>query len=269
MRRPTLSVAIIAQNEEENLRRVLPALTWADEIILVDSGSTDGTVAVAKSFCTRVLYQPWLGFGAQKNFAIDQCAGDWILSLDADEAPSAELTAAIPSAIADAAPELAGFLLNRKNFFLGQWMRHGGYYPDPKLRLFRRGRARFENRPVHESMTAEGPVERLRAGDLVHHTYPTLALYLEHMNRYSTAGAPPLVKRDRGSRSPAAFFTNVLLNPLATFTYNYILRAGFLDGREGFLLHLYHSSYISWKYAKAWEQAHGRNNRGEGRAAHL
>jgi len=231
--RQTLSIAIVAKNEEANLRRILPTIApWADEIVLVDSGSSDETVAVAESFGARVLHQEWLGFGPQKNFAIDQCTSEWVLSLDADEEPSSELVALLPEVITKSSPDLAGFTLARRNYFLGRPMRHGGMYPD-----------------------RNGPVAKL-AGDLHHHSYPTLTLYIEHMNRYSSASIPLLLGRGKRSLSFPAFVWNIVANPLATFAYNYILRGGFLDGREGLLLHLYHSVYVSWKYVKAWEQAH-------------
>ncbi len=262
--RSTLSVAIVAKNEEANLRRTLPTVApIADEIVLVDSGSTDGTVAVAESFGARVLCQEWLGFGPQKTFAIAQCTSDWVLSLDADESLSLELATAIPDTIAAASADLAGFSLARRNHFLHRAMRRGGLYPDRKLRLFRRGRARFEARAVHESMVTEGPVSRIE-GDLLHDAYPTLALYIEHMNRYSSASVPLVLGKRKRSSSLPAFVWNTFVNPLATFAYNYILRGGFLDGREGFLLHLYHSCYVSWKYAKAWEQARTPRVQNEG-----
>ncbi len=253
MIRPTLSVAIIAKNEEANLLRTLPTVgPLADEIVLVDSGSTDDTVAVAERYGARVIHQSWLGFGPQKNFAITHCTSEWILSLDADEELSEELAAAIPEAIRNAGPELAGYSLARLNYFLGRPLRHGGYYPDRKLRLFRSGRAAFQDRAVHESMMADGPTAPLK-GDLLHRAYPTLALYLEHINRYSSASIPLALGRGKGGRSFPAFLWNTVVNPIATFAYNYIGRGGFLDGREGLLLHLYHSCYVSWKYAKAWE----------------
>ena len=259
---PALSIAVIARDEAKNLRRLLPAIApLGAEIVLVDSGSTDGTIEVAAAFGARVLRQSWLGFGPQKNFAIEQCTGEWVLSLDADEVPSPELLARLPKALAEARPELAGYYVARKNHFLGRPIRHGGYYPDRKLRLFRRGRARFEARAVHESMIANGPTAVLD-GDLLHEAYPSLALYLEHMNRYSSVSVPLALEHGRSSRSLVTFLWNILANPLATFAYNYGLRGGFLDGREGFLLHLYHSCYVSWKYAKAWEQARAAQSSG-------
>lgn len=253
--RPRLSVAIVAKDEEENLRRTLPSVaSLADEIVLVDSGSTDGTMMVAESFGARILHQEWLGFGRQKNFAISQCTHEWILSLDADEVVSSKLAQSISKALETVNSEVAAFYLNRRNYFLGRPMLHGGMYPDRKLRLFRKAKAGFQDRPVHESMLASGRTERLH-GDLHHHTYPTLQLYLEHMNRYSSASVPLVLGRGKRSRSLPAFIWNILMNPLATFTYNYVLRGGFLDGREGLLFHAYHSYYVSMKYAKAWEAA--------------
>ncbi len=253
--RPTLSVAIVAKNEEANLRRILPGVAAiADEIVLVDSGSTDGTVAVAESFGARVVYQPWPGYGAQVNNALRACTGEWVFSLDADEAFTPELASEIRHLIA-AHPKYEAYWVPRLNYFLRRAMRHGGFYPDRKLRLFRNGRAwAREDTEPHATPKFDGATGYLK-GDLHHYAYPTLALYVEHMNRYSSASVPLVLKRGKHSRSLPALLWNTLVNPLSTFVYNYVLRGGFLDGREGFLLHLYHSCYVSWKYAKAWEQS--------------
>jgi len=249
----TLSVAIITKNEEANLARTLESVRWADETVIVDCGSTDRTEEIARSFGAKFFVENWKGFGVQKNSAISKCSGDWILALDADEEVSPELADEIRLLLA-ASPSQEAYFLPRRNFFLGRWIRHGGYYPDPKLRLFRRGAARFEERAVHETIRTTGPAGHLR-GDLLHHAYPTLDAYIEHMNRYSSLGATQAVARDKTSRNILSFWWNVFLVPVATFKYNYFFRLGFLDGREGFLQHLYHSAYVSWKYAKAWERA--------------
>jgi len=249
----TLSIAIITKNEEANLARTLASVRWADEIVIVDSGSTDGTAVIAREYGAKFFVEEWKGFGAQKNSAIAKCSGDWVLALDADEEVSPALAEEIRTLLAGQ-PQHDAYFLPRRNFFLGRWMRHGGYYPDPKLRLFRRGSAQFEERAVHETIRPTGTPGRLR-GDLLHHAYPTLDAYIEHMNRYSALGAAQAIARGKSSRSLLAFFWNVLVVPIATFKYNYFLRLGFLDGREGFLQHLYHSVYVSWKYAKAWEHA--------------
>jgi glycosyltransferase involved in cell wall biosynthesis len=292
-----LSVVIITFNEEANLGRALESVKplVADgkgEIIVVDSGSTDRTVEIAKSFGAKVFVEEWKGYAGQKNSAIDKATGDWILSLDADEelesgtASTVHLLMSKPGGFTerelqnwtlaaggdslgtvetvmayeegfgvnstkraeDIPLALSGYWFPRKNFFLGQWIRHGGFWPDPKLRLFRRGSGRFENRAVHEDLAFDGKAGRL-VGALVHHSYPTLSDYIEHMNRYSSLGAEMVVAQGRARFS----FINIVLRPLSTFIYNYFFRLGFLDGREGLLLHLYHAVYVSWKYAKAWE----------------
>jgi hypothetical protein len=253
MSTPLLSVAIVTLNEEHNIPRTLASAQWADEIIVVDSGSTDRTVEIARSYSAKVIARPWPGFAAQKNFAIAQCTSAWVLTLDADEELTPELQQEIRALIATQ-PPVDAFYLRRRNLFLNRWIKHGGFYPDAKLRLFRRGTAQFEDRPVHETIAHTGPTATLQ-GDLIHHAYPTLATYIEHMDRYSTLGAEILITKGRTSASPLAFLANIWLIPQLTFQWNYIVRLGFLDGREGLLLHLYHAVYTSWKYAKAWEKS--------------
>lgn len=254
---PTLSVAIITFNEESNLARTLASVQFADEVVVVDSGSTDRTREIAASFKTKLFLEPWKGFAAQKNSAIEKCTGTWILSLDADEELTPELQTEI-RALLPRNPVVNAYLLRRRNLFLGRWIRHGGYYPDPKLRLFRRHAAnfappaRFTDRPVHETIAFDGDLETLN-GDLIHHAYPTIESYIEHMDRYSTLGAQIIVSKGKTSKSSLSFYYNILVVPTFTFLWNYLFRLGFLDGREGFLLHLYHSTYTSWKYSKAWE----------------
>jgi glycosyltransferase involved in cell wall biosynthesis len=249
----TLSVAIITKNEEANLQRTLASVRWADELVVVDCGSTDRTVEIARECGARVVVEEWRGFGRQKNFAVEQCSSDWVLSLDADEEVSAALAQEIQDLLSGG-PAADAYFLPRRNLFLSRWIKHGGYYPDPKLRLFRKGTAWFEESAVHETLRYNGTTRTLQ-GDLIHHAYPTLESYIEHMNRYSTLGAAQAAKKGKHSGSMLAFLWNVLLNPAATFLYNYIFRCGFLDGREGLLLHLYHSAYVSWKYSKAWQGA--------------
>jgi glycosyltransferase involved in cell wall biosynthesis len=249
----SLSVVVITYNEEANLARTLASAkplvaNGQGEIIVVDSGSTDRTVEIAKSFGAKVFVEEWKGFAAQKNSAIDKATGDWILSLDADEEVSPKLGEEV-TAILKTPSQANGFLTSRQNFFLGRWIKHGGFWPDPKLRLFRRGTARFEDRAVHEDAKLTNGAAGQLGGALLHHAYPTLSSYIEHMNRYSTLGAEMAVAR--GYRGFSVI--DIVLRPIATFLYNYVIRVGFLDGREGLLLHLYHSVYVSWKYAKAWE----------------
>jgi len=243
----SLSIVIITFNEEANLARTLASVAWADEIVIVDSGSTDRTREVAESFHAKFWVETWKGFAAQKNFALTTATGDWILSLDADEEVEPALADEIRSVLS-ANPSVAGFWIPRKNFFLGRWIQHGGYYPDFKLRLFRRGAGEFEDRLVHEDIRLDGTASRLEH-HLLHHAYPTLESYIEHMNRYSSLGAEMAVAK----RAPGFSFLDIVVRPKVTLLYNYFLRLGFLDGREGLLLNLYHAGYVSWKYAKAWE----------------
>ena len=247
-----ISVALITFNEEANLARTLESVMplvrdGRGEIIVVDSGSTDRTVEIAKSLGAQVFIEQWKGFAAQKNSAMEKGSGDWVLQLDADEALEPELAQEIDNATG--APEtIAGFYIPRKNFFLGRWIKHGGFYPDPKLRLIRRGVGKFEEYGAHPTIKINGPTGQLKHA-LIHNAYPTLRGYIDHMNSYSSSGAEVAVAKGHRSFN----LLNIVVRPKLTFIYNYFLRLGFLDGREGFLLHAYHAVYVSWKYAKAWE----------------
>ncbi|MBV9341550.1 MAG: glycosyltransferase family 2 protein [Acidobacteria bacterium] len=273
-----LSVALITLNEEANLSRtlqsVMPLVHDGDsEIIIVDSGSSDRTLEIAHSYSARVFVEPWKGFAAQKNSAMDKGTGDWILQLDADESLEPGLAGEIHALIwgtppqgptgdvlqwdaltsgsqANGSPNSVGFWIPRKNYFLGRWIKHGGFYPDPKLRLIRRGAGKFEEYGAHPTIRVDGPTGKLTHA-LVHCAYPTLQGYIAHMNSYSSAGAQIASGRGHSRFS----LINIVLRPGLTFLYNYVFRLGFLDGREGLLLHLYHAGYVSWKYAKAWELA--------------
>jgi len=244
----TLSVCIITLNEEANIVRTLKSVQGiAGEIIVVDSGSTDSTVALAKAHGAKVFVEPWKGFALQKNSALAKASCDWVLSLDADEEVSPELAASI-QALLQSAPQSDGYKMNRRNMYLKRWLKRSGYYPDPKLRLIKRGAAEFELRAVHEDMKMKGTLGHV-TGDLIHYAYPTLESFIEHANRYSSLGA-----QMEAEKGPVNFsFMNIVLRPLVRFIYSYFFRLGFLDGREGLLVLMTHASYVSWKYAKAWE----------------
>jgi glycosyltransferase involved in cell wall biosynthesis len=249
--RKTLSVAMIAMNEEANLPRTLESVRWADEIIVVDSGSVDRTLEIAQSFGAKTSYHLFGGHGEQKNVALDRCTSEWILLLDADEVLTPELQSEI-RALLEGEPQYDAYWIPRLNLYFGRWIRHGGFYPDHKLRLFKRGLARLsEGVGPHSTPQFKGVRGTLKH-DILHYAYPTLAIYLEHMGRYSSEIAQLLVRDGRTSRSLPTFVWNAVLNPAATFVYNYVFRLGFIDGREGLLLHLNHSVYIHWKFVKAW-----------------
>lgn len=243
---PRLSAVVITLNEERHLRRCLESVAWADEIVVVDAESQDKTVQVAREFSDRVIVRPWAGFTAQKNFALEQAAGDWIFSLDADEEAAPELREEIMALVTDARAA-DGYAVRRQNMFLGRVIRHGGLYPDWQIRLFRRGRARFGERAVHESVTVEGPVGRLQ-GHLVHRSYEGVADFIDRANRYSSLAAEQMVREGRRVRAG-----DLLLRPLGRFLSMYVVKRGFLDGRRGLLLATLYAYYVFMRSAKLWE----------------
>ncbi len=241
---PKLSAIIIAKNEAENIADCLDSLRFCDERIVVDSDSTDDTKRLAEAHGARVVAHDWAGFGAQKNFALSLAQGDWVLSIDADERVTPELATAIRRAIADARAD--GFEMPRRSRFCGREMRHSGWSPDYVLRLFRHGRARFSDDAVHERVICAGAVERL-SEPLLHNPVARLEDALSRMDRYSTIGADMLVAS--GQR---VWFASGILHGFWTFLRSYILRAGFLDGREGFLLAIANAEGTYYRYMKAW-----------------
>jgi len=258
MPQKTLSIAMIAMNEEANLPRTLESVKWADEIVIVDSGSRDRTIEIAKSFGAKTSYHQFGGHGEQKNVALDLCMSEWTLLLDADEVMTPELQREIQELLVGE-PKYDAYWIPRLNLYFGKWIRHGGFYPDRKLRLFKRGVARLsEGVGPHSTPQFAGPRGKLK-GDLLHYAYPTMGIYLEHMDRYSSEIAPLLQKRGKVSKSLGAFLWNAVLNPAATFIYNYFFRLGFLDGREGLILHINHSVYVHWKFIKAWRLGQGKD----------
>lgn len=250
MTREKLSVTIITLNEEREIGACLESVAWADEIVVVDSGSTDRTVEIAGKFTEKVFQHPWEGYARQKNWAVAQASHDWILSVDADERVPPALRGEIEAAVGSPSPA-AGYLIPRKNFFLGRWIRHGGWYPDYVLRLFRRKRGHFAERRVHEAVAVDGPVGRFK-NPLEHYTYRSLEAYFDRMDRYSTLAAQELF--ERGKRASGFDRT---LRPWATFLKMYFLRRGFLDGRDGFLLARLYSMYTFSKYAKLAKMRRG------------
>lgn len=244
-----LSIAIITLNEEANIRRTLESVKWADEIIVVDSGSTDRTVAICREYTDKVVHQDWLGFACQKNFAIERTTGDWVLSLDADEPVEPMLAAEIRDIISSSAA-LDGYFIPRKTFFLGRQIRYGGWYPDYNLRLFRKGKGRFEDRAVHEAIKVRGTTGRTGYA-IEHFAYPDLASYMSSINKYSSLAVA--VMAEKGISGFKAGWMNILLRPALTFILKYVVRLGFLDGKPGLVLNLFHAYYVFAKYAKAWE----------------
>ena len=239
----SLSVVIITKNEESAIEACLESVTWADEIIILDSGSEDRTVEICRRYTDRVYETDWPGFGPQKNRALEKATGDWILSLDADERISPKLKEEILQVISDsAAPE--AFEMPRLSSFCGRPIRHSGWWPDYITRLVRRGRARFSDDLVHERLVVEGTTKRL-ASPILHEAFDSLEDVIQTMNRYTTAGAEMMRRRGESSSLYRA-----ITHGLWAFFYTWIGRGGFLDGREGFLVALYNAEHTFYRYAK-------------------
>ena len=241
--RARLSVALITRDEAHSVRACLESVSWADEIVVLDSGSTDATVELCRSLGARVEITDWPGFGPQKNRAIERCSGDWILSIDADERVTPQLRTELEHAIASPGPNLA-FSMPRLSSYCGRQMRHGGWWPDRVTRLFRRGAARFSADVVHEKLLADGPTGTL-THPLIHDTFADLEEVIDKLNRYSSAGA----QRLRGLGKHGSL-SRALGHGLWAFLRTYLLRAGFLDGREGFMLAVSNAEETYYRYLK-------------------
>lgn len=240
-----ISCIVITHNESENIRRCLESVSWADEIVVVDSESRDDTKEIASEFTHKVYDLKWEGFGPAKEFARSKAAGDWILSVDADEIVSEKLRDEIQS-IAESEDSLDGYYIPRRSNFLGRWIKHGGWYPDWVLRLFRKNKGRFTNRLVHEEVTVSGQTGLLR-NDLLHYTDPDFDHYLKKLNHYTSLDARQLHQEGKGAK-----LTDILLRPPVTFLNMYFLRKGFLDGVHGLILALSSAFHVFSKYVKLW-----------------
>jgi glycosyltransferase involved in cell wall biosynthesis len=241
---PQLSAIVITRNEAANIGDCLDGLAFCDERIVVDCGSSDATVEIARGKGARVEIHAWAGFGPQKNYALSLASGSWVLSVDADERVTPALAAAIKSAIIDGSAD--GWEIPRLSSFCGRQMRHSGWFPDYVLRLFRRDMGRFDDALVHERVICMGITKRL-APPLLHHPVSRLEDSLSRMDRYSTASADTLVASGR-----KVSFLAGIGHGLYAFLRTYVLRAGFLDGAEGFLLAVANAEGSYYRYMKAW-----------------
>ena len=242
----TLSAILITHNEAHNLPACLGSLTgWVDEIVIVDNGSTDDTVAVAQHHGARVVrVADWPGFGRQKNRALDAAQCDWVLSIDADERVSSELAKAIQHAVQQ--DVACAYNLPRVSWYCGRFMRHSGWYPDPVLRLFKRGRARFTDDLVHERLVPQDPIQTLN-GHLLHYSFTDFSQVLTKVDRYSTASAQQMYERGRRAR-----FIEAPVRGLWAFFRTYVLKAGFLDGPQGLALAVSNAQGTYYRYLKLW-----------------
>lgn len=239
-----LSLVVITRDAAGSLADCLASAAFASDVVVVDSGSRDDTVEIARRFGARVIVERWRGYGPQKAFAVAAAANDWVLCLDADERVTPELERAIRAAFASGAPRAGAYAMARRNRFLGRWLAHGEGYPDWKLRLFDRRRARWSDDAVHERVLADVPVARLE-GDLLHASAESIEDYVSKQNRYTTLQAEAM-----HARGEHAGFAQLALSPAARFFRFYVLKLGFLDGAAGFA-HIAIGAFASFlKYAK-------------------
>lgn len=244
-----ISAVIITRNEERVIGRALDSLSWADEIVVVDQFSSDGTAGICRGRGCRVFERELDGFGAQKQFGVRQASNDWVFSMDADEVVTPELRDSMLAAVA-AGPREAGFMVYRANYYLGRRIRHCGWYV-PILRLFRRSRGAFDGRLVHESVVVDGPIGTLD-GDLLHYTYTGIADQLRKMDLYSSKDAEELRRRGvRVGALNAAWY--LLLKPSAVLFRKYVLLGGFIEGLHGLVLSCFAAFGVCLNYAKLWE----------------
>ena len=244
--RKPVSVCIITKDEEDNLPDCLTSVAWADEIVVVDSRSADRTREIAARAGARVIERDFPGHVEQKNFAVEQARHDWVLCLDADERLSPELSASVKRALEDPG-DRAGFECARLTFHVGRPIRHGGWYPDRKVRLFDRRRGKWGGSNPHDRVRLEGPAGRLD-GDLHHYSYRSLSDHLRQIDFFTDIAARE--KRARGERSST---WKLALHPLGKFLRMYVLKAGFLDGAAGFVVAVTGAYYVFLKYAKLRE----------------
>jgi len=240
-----LSVVIITHNEEINIRRCLESVSFADEIIIVDSFSRDTTVKLAAKYTSNIFKREWEGFSKQKNFGINKARNDWVLSLDADEVLSEELKQEINSL---ERPGCEGFYIKRKPYFMGRFIKHSGWYPDWQLRLFKKNSGKFdENRLVHEGILLKGRKCFLKH-ELLHFPYRNIGGYFEQFNKYTSLAAQQYIREGRKFTK-----AKLILNPPVTFLKHYFLKRGYRDGFAGFCISVLSSTYNFVKYAKLWE----------------
>lgn len=239
---PTVSVILITKNESAVIRQALASVAWADEIVVLDSGSTDDTLAICREYTDKVFVTDWPGFGPQKNRALAHATGDWVLSIDADEHLTPELAQEIRATLV--ASQAVAYTLPRLSSFCGRYMRHSGWWPDPVLRLFRRDAGRFTDDRVHERVVVDGRVEAL-GGRLLHESYRSLDQLLDKVNHYSREGA--LARHEKGKQ---AGLGTAIGHGLWAFVRTYFLRRGFLDGADGFIVAVSNAEASYYRYLK-------------------
>jgi glycosyltransferase involved in cell wall biosynthesis len=247
MNRPPISVLLPTYNCANTVRATLESVKWADEILVVDSYSTDGTLDVCRAYGARIIQHEYINSAKQKNWALPQCKHEWVLQIDSDETLTPDLRTEIEQAVAGASPEVHAFRMPRRNHVLGQWVRHGGVYPDHQIRLVRRDQARWSEREVHAHISVLGRIDTLRH-DLLHSDVLNLCKPLRNFDRYTRYEADELKKKGKRFR-----WHHLLLRPCAAFLYRFLWLQGFRDGWRGLIMCAYWSFYVFFTRAKLWE----------------
>ena len=243
----TIGVAVITKNEVDRIGRLLKSVEFANEILVVDSGSTDGTQEICRRMGAKVVYNEWPGFGSQKQFAMDQIRSEWILNLDADEEVSMELADEMIKAVGNADPQVNGFSIPRLSKYLKRWIRHGGWYPDYKIRLVRRGSSRWSDDALHEKLHVNGKVRRL-SKPIFHYVYRGISDHIKTINRFSDVYA-----QERSSAG-SGFVLAGVGHAFVKFFECYVWKLGILDGVPGLIIAMNSSWYVFFKHAKRWER---------------
>ena len=243
---PKLSVTVITKNEAADIADALQSVAWADELIVVDSGSDDQTAAIARRHTDRVIVRDWPGYVAQKNYAASIATHDWILSLDADERVTPELAREIQTVLAGA-PSSVAYRIPRVTWHLGRWIRSTDWYPDYQTRLYDRRAAQWTGRYVHEAVSARGAVSRLE-GELQHFAYRDIADHLETIDRYTTYASRQMFEDGRRTG-----WLQLAAHPPLAFLRNYVAHGGVRDGVPGLIVSTLNSYYVFLKFAKLWE----------------
>lgn len=257
MKRGKISACIITFNEEDNIRRCLDSVAWCDEIVVVDSHSTDNTVSICHEFTDKVVQHEWAGYIRQRNLIRELASHSWVLFLDADEEISPKLRDAILHEFSHDRGDWAGYEFPRQVHYLGRWIRHGAWYPDWKLRLFRKDSGRSEGVEPHDYVQLDGPVKQLRF-PIHHYTYTDIRDHIDTVNRFSGISAQSMFEEGRRFT-----WIDVLFRPGWRFFRGFVLRGGWMDGRRGFIISLINSFGVAMKYAKLWE-LQWRSSRGAG-----
>jgi glycosyltransferase involved in cell wall biosynthesis len=251
---PKLSVTVIARDEAAEIGAALDSVRWADEIVVIDSGSTDDTVRIARQYTDRVIEREWPGYVAQKNYAASVASNDWILSLDADERVTPALASEIRAAL-ERTPTVSAFRVPRVTWHLGRWIRSTDWYPDYQLRLYDRRVSEWTGTYVHESVSVRGPIGRMR-GELQHYAYRDISEHLETIDRYTSLAARQM--HEAGRRTGAVPIAG---HAACAFVRNYVLKLGVKDGAVGFLISVMNAYYVFLKYAKLWEIQRGKTEK--------